>query len=206
MAAILCWPRYGIRAVSIAGMLVVVACAPTNYESPTAAVATTTGAAEQTSTPAPSPTTPAPSTTPASPRVSTVRVPRLVGLTLKQAQAMLSQHHLRWKLSYQATSRFRAGTVISQSMRPGTAVNPATVIALLIAKAPPPPPPPPSPTASAPSDCDPAYPRVCLHDGIGDYDCAGGSGNGPNYVTGPIQVRPPDPFDLDRDGDGIGCE
>lgn len=55
-------------------------------------------------------------------------------------------------------------------------------------------------------NCDPSYPDVCLHDGIGDYDCAGGSGNGPNYVDGPIQVRAPDPFGLDRDGDGIGCE
>jgi hypothetical protein len=31
-------------------------------------------------------------------------------------------------------------------------------------------------------------------------------GNGPNYVEGPIRVRPPDPFDLDRDHDGEGCE
>jgi hypothetical protein len=62
------------------------------------------------------------------------------------------------------------------------------------------------PTTARSSNCDPAYPGSCLHDGIGDYDCAGGSGNGPNYVTGPIRVRPPDPFDLDRDGDGLGCE
>jgi hypothetical protein len=35
----------------------------------------------------------------------------------------------------------------------------------------------------------------------------GGSGNGPNYVEGPLQVLPPDPFDLDgHDNDGIGCE
>jgi hypothetical protein len=62
-------------------------------------------------------------------------------------------------------------------------------------------------TTRAPSgNCDPSYPGSCLHDGIGDYDCAGGSGNGPNYVDGPIRVRPPDPFDLDRDGDGLGCE
>jgi hypothetical protein len=62
-------------------------------------------------------------------------------------------------------------------------------------------------TTSAPAgNCDPAYPGSCLHDGIGDYDCSGGSGNGPNYVSGPIRVRAPDPFDLDRDGDGIGCE
>ena len=69
-----------------------------------------------------------------------------------------------------------------------------------------PPAPRPAPVSSAPANCDPAYPDACLHDGIGDYDCAGGSGNGPNYVSGPIRVLPPDPFGLDRDGDGIGCE
>ncbi len=64
-----------------------------------------------------------------------------------------------------------------------------------------------TPTTAAPArNCDPAYPDACLHDGIGDYDCAGGSGNGPNYVEGPIRVLPPDPFDLDRNGDGVGCE
>lgn len=62
-------------------------------------------------------------------------------------------------------------------------------------------------TTKAPSsNCDPAYPDVCLHDGIGDYDCAGGSGNGPNYVKGPIRVLRPDPFGLDSDHDGVGCE
>jgi hypothetical protein len=38
-----------------------------------------------------------------------------------------------------------------------------------------------------------------------DYDCAGGSGNGPLY-TGPVTVVGPDEFDLDREGDGVGCE
>jgi hypothetical protein len=47
---------------------------------------------------------------------------------------------------------------------------------------------------------------VCLHDGIGDYDCQGGSGNGPNYVAGPFKVLSPDPFGLDKDHDGVGCE
>ena len=66
--------------------------------------------------------------------------------------------------------------------------------------------PSPTPAATTANNCDPSYPGVCLHDGIGDYDCEGGSGNGPNYVAGPIRVLPPDPFDLDRDGDGTGCE
>jgi hypothetical protein len=62
-------------------------------------------------------------------------------------------------------------------------------------------------TSSSPrANCDSAYPDGCLRDGIGDYDCAGGSGNGPNYVDGPIQVRAPDPFGLDADHDGVGCE
>jgi hypothetical protein len=54
--------------------------------------------------------------------------------------------------------------------------------------------------------CDPNYRGACLHDGIGDYDCAGGDGNGPNYVEGPIEVVGADPFGLDADGDGIACE
>jgi hypothetical protein len=62
-------------------------------------------------------------------------------------------------------------------------------------------------SAPAPGkDCDPSYPDACLKVGIGDYDCAGGSGNGPNCVEGPVTVRGPDPFGLDDDGDGVGCE
>ena len=71
------------------------------------------------------------------------------------------------------------------------------------------PPLPPPPVATQPpteTNCSPYYPDVCLAMNKGDYDCAGGSGNGPNYVSGPIKVLPPDPFDLDRDGDGIGCD
>ena len=38
-----------------------------------------------------------------------------------------------------------------------------------------------------------------------DVDCEGGSGDGPRYV-GAVRVTGSDPYDLDRDGDGIGCE
>lgn len=69
---------------------------------------------------------------------------------------------------------------------------------------------PPQTSTTAPpgtGNCDPSYtgPNVCLHDGIGDYDCKG-SGNGPNFVEGPIKVVGPDQFHLDRDHDGIACE
>ena len=71
---------------------------------------------------------------------------------------------------------------------------------------------PPVPTSPPPttSNCHPSYPDVCIPIGSADYDCAGGSGNGPNYIQGPIRVRhdvpDPDPHGLDRDKDGVGCE
>jgi hypothetical protein len=59
------------------------------------------------------------------------------------------------------------------------------------------------PAASA---CHPSYVGVCLDPNASDYDCLGGSGNGPLYVKGPFRVVGPDPFRLDADHDGIGCE
>ena len=41
---------------------------------------------------------------------------------------------------------------------------------------------------------------------LGDYDCLGGDGDGPNFVQGPVNVGSYDPHGLDADGDGIGCE
>jgi hypothetical protein len=38
-----------------------------------------------------------------------------------------------------------------------------------------------------------------------DYDCAGGTGDGPAY-TGYVTVSGSDPYDLDSDDDGAGCE
>ena len=34
---------------------------------------------------------------------------------------------------------------------------------------------------------------------------AGGSGDGPEY-TGTVSVSGPDIYDLDRDGNGVGCQ
>lgn len=62
------------------------------------------------------------------------------------------------------------------------------------------------PTTAAAQQCHPSYRGVCIPPRGGDVDCAGGSGNGPRYVRGPVQVVGPDPYRLDRDGDGIACE
>jgi hypothetical protein len=60
--------------------------------------------------------------------------------------------------------------------------------------------------APAESNCDSSYEGDCLDPNASDYDCAGGSGDGPEYADGPIQVVGDDHFDLDRDGDGTACE
>ena len=55
------------------------------------------------------------------------------------------------------------------------------------------------------SKCDPNYSGACVPI-ASDVDCAGGSGDGPAYVQGPVRVVGTDIYDLDRDGDGIGCD
>ena len=93
-------------------------------------------------------------------------------------------------------------TLTSSSIPTNTAVPTPLPTNTLV---PPPPtntPVPPPPTQSG---CHPSYQGACLGIGIGDYGCAGGSGNGPNY-TGRVTVVGPDEFRLDRDNDGIGCE
>lgn len=57
----------------------------------------------------------------------------------------------------------------------------------------------------APSGCDPNY-SGCVPI-ASDVDCAGGSGNGPAYVQGPVRVIGIDIYELDgKDNDGLGCE
>jgi len=120
----------------------------------------------------------------------------------------------------------------SSSPAPVSKHESAPITTLAIASDPPPPPParstapapkpkPPSPKAVAPKPvvkapapaptpaapkCHPSYSGVCLRPDSPDYDCAGGSGDGPDYVQGPFKVVGPDEYGLDRDHDGIGCE
>ncbi|NUT17832.1 MAG: hypothetical protein HOV77_01470 [Hamadaea sp.] len=67
-------------------------------------------------------------------------------------------------------------------------------------------PPTASPPAVAPPEptCHPGY-SGCVPIAP-DVDCAGGTGDGPAYVQGPVTVYGDDPYRLDRDHDGIGCE
>ena len=104
------------------------------------------------------------------------------------------------------TSELSTTTMAPTTTEPTTTVPPTTAPTTTA-------PPPPSTTAppttvafvSQPSsdDCHPSYdPCVPI---ASDVDCAGGSGNGPAY-TGFVRVIGYDEYDLDRDGDGLGCE
>jgi Excalibur calcium-binding domain len=59
--------------------------------------------------------------------------------------------------------------------------------------------------SQAQDSCDPNYEGACVPI-ASDVDCAGGSGNGPEYVRGPVYVVGTDIYELDRDGDGVACE
>jgi hypothetical protein len=65
------------------------------------------------------------------------------------------------------------------------------------------PPPDDVPHTGGSEDCQGYDP--CIPPG-GDVDCAGGSGNGPRYVDGPVYVDGFDPYGLDGDGNGVGCQ
>jgi hypothetical protein len=78
------------------------------------------------------------------------------------------------------------------------------------AKPTPRPTPTPVPTLTQPEvetvNCTPGYDPCLPYYGGADYDCKGGSGNGPYYAGRVFVQRGMDIYDLDRDGDGVGCE
>jgi hypothetical protein len=55
------------------------------------------------------------------------------------------------------------------------------------------------------SNCDANYTGACVPI-ASDVDCAGGSGDGPEYADGPVRVVGQDVYDLDNDGDGVACD
>lgn len=55
------------------------------------------------------------------------------------------------------------------------------------------------------SNCDSNYEGPCVPIAR-DVDCEGGSGDGPEYVSGPVYVVGNDIYRLDNNNDGVGCE
>ena len=107
-----------------------------------------------------------------------------------------------------------APTTAAPVTAPPTTVRVVAAAPPVTAAAPPPPtqPAPPPPTAPPATDPPPPEPSGCHPSYSGcvpiasDVDCAGGSGNGPAYVSGPIQINGDDPYGLDSDNDGLGCK
>jgi hypothetical protein len=69
----------------------------------------------------------------------------------------------------------------------------------------------PPPVVAAPEPepandgCDTNYADACVPIAF-DVDCAGGSGDGPGYVDGPVRIVGSDIYRLDNDDDGVACD
>jgi hypothetical protein len=126
-----------------------------------------------------------------------VTVPDVVGKRLAVAKASLKARGLRVDVRYRSSSKGR-GTVLSQRPRAGSDVREGRRVRLIVAKSSPP------PQGGGGDGCTPGY-SPCLPP-ASDYDCAGGSGDGPEYVYGTVTVTGSDPYGLDADNDGVGCE
>ena len=125
------------------------------------------------------------------------RVPSVVGKSEASAIRSLKNAGFKVKKTTQTRTTGQDGVVLSQSPTGGTRAKPNSVVRIVISNV------QRSPDAGGTSNCTTGY-SPCLPP-ASDYDCRGGSGNGPKY-TGPVRVTGSDPYDLDRDGDGVGCE
>jgi hypothetical protein len=95
------------------------------------------------------------------------------------------------------TSSKPKGRVIKQQPDAGRRVNEGRTVLLTVSK-------------GSGGGCTPGY-SPCIPLGP-DVDCAGGSGNGPRYEgqggvpNGPFKVTGSDPYGLDGNNNGVGCE
>lgn len=122
-------------------------------------------------------------------------IPNVVGDKVARARRALENEGFDVRVRREVSSQPR-DTVISQSPLGGTEARPGRQVTLVVAK-----PAPPSETSGG--NCTPGY-SPCLPP-ASDYDCIGGSGDGPEY-TGRVTVTGSDPYGLDSDNDGVGCE
>lgn len=130
------------------------------------------------------------------------RVPGVLGKGAAVGQAALARAGFKVTIVKQNVSTGADNVVLSQTPAATQQAAPGSVVRLVVSNfVAPPPPPKPTPVPLA-GNCTTGY-TPCLTPAP-DYDCAGGSGDGPRY-TGPVQVTGSDPYDLDSDGDGLAC-
>ena len=127
------------------------------------------------------------------------QVPSVVGKPEASAIRNLKDVGFKVKKAMQTRTTGKDDVVLTQSPGRGTRAKPKSVVRIVISNVQR----RPDPYTDASRNCTPGY-SPCLSP-ASDYDCRGGSGNGPKY-SGPVRVTGPDPYDLDRDGDGKACE
>jgi hypothetical protein len=128
------------------------------------------------------------------------RVPDVVGRSESAAVSRLREAGFKVTVDIESRTSGKDGVVLRQTPAGSSRAKPHSTIVIVVSSVirtvvPPPPP---------PQDCTSGY-SPCLTP-ASDYDCAGGSGNGPEYAYGPVYVTGSDPYDLDSDGDGVACE
>jgi PASTA domain len=129
-----------------------------------------------------------------------VAVPLVVGKRVENAKDAMRKADLKASVVRKYSPK-PSGTVLLQSVSVGTEVRPSRTIRLVVSKG-------PKPQPSPPPNCTAGYSPCLVYHGGADYDCSAGEGNGP-YLTEPgvvYTVSGSDPYDLDADGDGSGCE
>lgn len=125
------------------------------------------------------------------------KVPGVFGQGAAAAQDVLRRAGFKVRVVQKVVSSGADDVVLAQTPAGTTSAAPGSVVELVVSNV---------VAAVAPpvSNCTPGY-KPCLAP-ASDYDCAGGSGDGPQYAYGPISVTGSDPYDLDSEGDGIACE
>ena len=126
------------------------------------------------------------------------KVPEVVGESASSALRALRAAGFRTHTVGRTTTSGSDGVVLNESPMSGQPLRPHSFVTIVVSHV-------VRPVATTPThaqSCTPGY-SPCLPP-ASDYDCAGGSGDGPKY-TGLVRVTGSDPYDLDADGDGWGC-
>lgn len=131
-----------------------------------------------------------------------VRIPSVVGMKAEQADVRLSDAGFETRYANEPTDYDLSRCRVTRQSRTGSA-EPNTTIGMRLRCVRPPP--PPAPAAERVTACDPNYELECLDPSVSDYDCEGGTGDGPGY-SGYVIVVGEDRYGLDANHDGEGCE
>jgi beta-lactam-binding protein with PASTA domain len=125
-------------------------------------------------------------------------VPSVVGRLKEGAVSRLQAAGFKVTVTVETRTSGKDGVVLRQSPEGTALARPGSTITVVVSDV-------VRPVVAPPAqNCTAGY-RPCLAP-ASDYDCGGGSGDGPEYAYGPVYITGSDPYDLDNDGDGVACE